>query len=213
MVLPPGSVVLTAPPNIPVERLDEVVQAKARWITSRLRLVRPLEPRATPREFISGESFLYLGRQYRLEVRRNGNDVEVHLERGKFRVSLPSSITASVRSSVVKAALVSWYRRHAQARLTERVVWWARRLGVALPQVLVREQEKRWGSCAPGVVRFNWRIVQAPMKLFDYVVAHEITHLLHDDHGKAFWAQLGRVLPDYETRRAELHQLGALLIW
>jgi len=77
----------------------------------------------------------------------------------------------------------------------------------------VREQEKRWGSCAPGVVRFNWRIVQAPMRLLDYVVAHEIAHLLHGDHGKAFWARLGRVLPDYEVRRAELQTLGTLLIW
>jgi hypothetical protein len=79
--------------------------------------------------------------------------------------------------------------------------------------VLVREQEKRWGSCSRGVVRFNWRIIQAPMRLVDYVVAHEVVHLLHDAHGREFWAALGRLLPDYEARRARLHAEGPRLIW
>jgi hypothetical protein len=109
--------------------------------------------------------------------------------------------------------LTDWYRRHAESRLTERVAWWSSKLEVALPRTLVREQEKRWGSCAPGVVRFNWRIVQAPMRLLDYVVVHELVHVLHDHHGRAFWAALGRVLPDYETRRAELQREGPRYIW
>lgn len=71
-VAPPGQIILTAPRDTPVERLDAVVHAKAKWIASRLRLVRPAEPRPSPREFVGGETFLYLGRQYRLEVRRGG---------------------------------------------------------------------------------------------------------------------------------------------
>lgn len=211
-IVPPGSVVLTAPENTPVERLDEVVHAKARWITSRLRRVQPAEPRPSPREFVSGESFLYLGRQYRLDVRR-GRDVEVRLDHGRFRVEVPAHLTGDARAEAVRAALGEWYRRHAEVQLTQRVAWWARRLDVAEPRMLLREQEKRWGSCAPGVVRFNWRIVQAPMRLLDYVVTHELAHLLHDDHGKDFWAALGRVLPDYEARRAELRSRGPFLVW
>lgn len=212
-VSPPGLVVLTAPPNTPVKRLDEVVHAKARWITSRLRTVQSPEPRPGPREFVSGESFIYLGRQYRLEVRRGGSEIEVHLERGRFRVAVPPSVEVSARAGVIRTALTDWYRRHAESRLTERVAWWSSKLEVALPRTLVREQEKRWGSCAPGVVRFNWRIVQAPMRLLDYVVVHELVHVLHDHHGRAFWAALGRVLPDYETRRAELQREGPRYIW
>ena len=212
-IAPPGLVVLTAPPSTPVEKLDAVVHAKARWITSRLREVRAPEPWPTQREFVSGETFLYLGRQYRLEVCRGGEQGEAHLERGRFRVAVPSSVRPDARPAVIRSSLSDWYRLHAQARLTERVAWWASRLEVALPRTLVREQEKRWGSCAPGVVRFNWRIVQAPMRLVGYVVAHELTHLLHDDHGKVFWARLGRLLPDYESRRVGLQAVGASLIW
>ena len=210
-VAPPGQVILTAPRSTPVERLDAVVQAKAKWIASRLRLVRPAEPKPSPREFVGGESFLYLGRQYCLEVRRGGP--EVRLDRGRLRVSVPGALTGEARAGAIKEALVGWYREHARERLTERTTWWAQRVGLPEPRVLVREQERRWGSCSAGVVRFNWRIIQAPMRLVDYVVAHEVVHLVHDDHGREFWAELGRLLPDYEARRERLRTEGPRLVW
>ncbi len=210
-VAPPGAVILTAPKNIPIERLDDVVHAKAQWITSRLRMVRSPEPKPSPREFVSGESFLYLGRQYRLDVRR-GSRSRVVIEQGRFRVQLPP-LTGHARAQAIRMALVDWYLRHAKARLTERVEWWTAKLQIGEPKVLILEQQRRWGSCAPGVVRFNWRIVQAPMRLLDYVVAHEITHLFHNDHRKEFWAALGRLLPDYEFRRSELRREGARYVW
>lgn len=80
--------------------------------------------------------------------------------------------------------------------------------------MLIRAQDKRWGSCdTAGNLRFNWRIVQAPMALVDYVVAHEIVHLRHPEHTKAFWSSLGVLIPDYEKRRASLRQLGPRLAW
>jgi hypothetical protein len=206
-------VFLTAPQDTPVERLDAVVRAKAGWITSRLRRVRPSEPRPGSREFVSGESFLYLGRQYRLAVHTGGVEPEVRLDHGRLRVGVPRGLAGEAKARAVREALKGWYRGHAQGRLIERTTWWARRVGEPEPRVLVREQERRWGSCSPGVVRFNWRIIQAPMRLVDYVVAHELIHLIHDDHGKDFWAALGRHLPDYEARREQLRTVGPRLIW
>jgi predicted metal-dependent hydrolase len=213
MVAPPGQVLLTAPRDTPVERLDAVVHSKAQWIASRLRRVRPAEPKPSRREFVSGETFLYLGRQYRLAVQRGGVGAEVRLEHGRLRVSVPGAVSGDARAKVVREALEGWYREHARARLSERATWWAQRVGLPEPRVLVREQERRWGSCSPGVVRFNWRIIQAPMRLVDYVVAHELVHLIHDDHGKEFWAALGLLLPDYETRREQLRTTGPRLLW
>jgi hypothetical protein len=75
-------------------------------------------------------------------------------------------------------------------------------------------QTKRWASCdAHGNLRFNWRIIQAPMRLVDYVVAHELAHLRHEDHAKAYWALLGKIMPDYELRRRILGALGARMVW
>jgi hypothetical protein len=80
--------------------------------------------------------------------------------------------------------------------------------------VLVREQRTRWGSAdAKSNLRFNWRIVQAPARLLDYVVAHELVHLLHADHTRDFWATLGRVMPDYEARREKLRVMGRAMVW
>ena len=88
------------------------------------------------------------------------------------------------------------------------------RFGVPEPGVVIRDQQRRWGSCdRRGTLRVNWRIVQAPMRLVDYVVAHELAHLRHQDHSKAFWALLGRAMPDYEPRREALRRMGAKLGW
>jgi predicted metal-dependent hydrolase len=110
--------------------------------------------------------------------------------------------------------LIQWYRERARQRLDARVPIWAERVGVYPVSVLVRAQRTRWGSAdARGNLRFNWRIVQASTRLFDYVVAHELVHLLHPDHTRDFWATLGRLMPDYETRREKLRVIGRAMVW
>jgi predicted metal-dependent hydrolase len=207
-----GRVLLTAPAGVPVERLDRVVRAKAAWIFEKRRKRRDRPAPLPPRELVSGETFLYLGRQYRLRVERRPQEgAEAGLQRGWLVVPL---FAGSESAEQVRSALESWYQIHAARRLPERSGVWAHELGIPAPRVLIREPKKRWGSCdARGTVRFNWRVIQAPMRLVDYVVAHELVHLEHPDHTKAFWATLGRVMPDYEARREALRALGGRLIW
>jgi predicted metal-dependent hydrolase len=214
-VEPAGTLVVTAPDGVTTVKLDTLVHSKAQWVVTRLRAAQKLDaPR--PKSFVSGETFLYLGRQYRLQVVRGGEPGSVALERGRLRVSVSAEAGGgkqAEQAEQVRAALVGWYVEHAKVKLEERVQWWCSKLEVAVPRVLIREQEKRWGSCSPGVVRLNWRIVQAPMGLVDYVVAHEVVHLLHDDHGKAFWSRLGGVMPGYERRRDQLRVAGVGWGW
>ena len=114
----------------------------------------------------------------------------------------------------MRAALVVWFRRHAAMRLPERVAAWRAKAGVELPRVVSSDQQKRWGSCdRNGTIRLNWRIIQAPMRLVDYVVVHELIHLRHRGHGRDYWQALGRVLPDYQRRREDLRQRGISLAW
>ena len=101
---------------------------------------------------------------------------------------------------------------HTRASFAKGAELWAERAGVELGGVIVKDQAKRWGSCDDkGVLRFNWRVVQAPMRLVDYVVAHEVVHVIHRDHTKAFWARLGVIMPDYERREDDLRKLGGRL--
>ncbi|MCR9161682.1 MAG: M48 family metallopeptidase [Nannocystaceae bacterium] len=211
---PVEGVMLTAPANATAERLDEVVRDKAPWIVDRLRLVAESELRADAHEFVSGESFAYLGRHYRLKVKPLNTPGEAKLDRGFLVVPVSRDLDAEGRSASAERALRDWYIEHARQKLPSRVDYWANRIGVEPPQLVVKDQQKRWGSCdQAGTVRLNWKIIQAPMRLADYVVAHEVVHLLHIDHTKAFWARLGQAMPDYDRRKEELRKLGPTLEW
>jgi predicted metal-dependent hydrolase len=222
-VEPGGHVHVKAPAGASMERIQRIVHGKASWIIERRRRQEDMVPEPEPREFVSGETFRYLGRQHRLQV-IEGDGAEdgagaghgagagaVRLERGWLVAVVEPGPGRAAR---VRESLVDWYRGHAGRRLPGRVAAWAPRLGVEPAHVLVREQKRRWGSCdARGIVRLNWRIVQAPARLQDYVVVHELAHLIERDHTRDFWAMVGNVLPDYEARREALRKLGGDLVW
>jgi predicted metal-dependent hydrolase len=213
-VLPTDGVLITAPPRTSVPRLDALVHEKARWIMERLRNKRDIAETRPTREFVSGESYSYLGRQYRLRVVPDAAPAPLALKAGWFHLAVPRGLGEEHRPGYVRAALVDWYQRRARERLPAKVAAWAKKAGVPEPGVLVRDQQKRWASCdASGTIRVNWRILQASPRLLDYVLAHEVVHLVHDDHGAEFWSLLGRIMPDYEDRRRELRRVGARFEW
>lgn len=208
---PGAGVILKAPVGAPMRRLDDVVKTKGPWILQRLVESREIGTGPTPKEFLSGESYSYLGRSYRLRIKRANSVGPTAALHGAFlTVSLPRRDPTDAPRTLVKRAVVAWYRRQAGRRLVERVAVYAERAGLPMPPVLVREQEKRWGSCSSkGELRFNWRVMMAPISLVDYVVAHEVCHLVVPDHSTRFWKLLGTLLPDFEERRAKLRVDGA----
>lgn len=202
-----------APMGTPIGRLDQIVTRKAKWILERQRRVEDLPPAPSPREFVSGETFRYLGRQYRLELDRDPAAAErgVRLIGGKLIVPVSGR---SNEASAVRGKIIAWYLDHAAVIIPARVKAWARSIGVEPRDVLIRNQRKRWGSAdAEGRIRINWRIIQAPLGLLDYVLAHEVVHLKHPDHTRAFWADLGRLMGDYDVRRERLRRLGPEVSW
>lgn len=211
---PVDGVMVTAPVGVAVGKLDQVVKAKAQWIVQHLRLVADGEQAAEPKQFVTGESFAYLGRHYRLRVVPASEVTEARLVQGWLEVGVPARLGEADKRDAVHQAIRAWYLEHAQARLKDRVGFWAAAAGVEVAEVRVRDQQKRWASCDDkGVLRFNWRIIQAPMRLVDYVVAHEVVHVVHADHTKAYWGRLGAVMPDYDRRKEELRRLGGRFGW
>ena len=207
---PGGGVLLLAPEEFSSSRLDAVVKRKAPWIVRRLRGMESNGAPPSPREFVSGESVLYLGRHYRLKV-NPGETGDAKLRGGWLHVPAPAG---AGKRDHVRAALISWLRRHAAERLPERVETWRSKAGVEMPRVVIADQQKRWGSCdRSGTIRLNWRIIQAPMRLVDYVVVHELVHLRHRGHGRDYWQALGWIMPDYEGRREDLRQRGVGWVW
>jgi hypothetical protein len=212
-VEPSGQVVLTAPAVTTVERLDRVVRQKARWIVERTRRAGAVRG-PTTREFVSGETHLYLGKHYRLRVVPAAKAGRVRLLRGWIVVTTSEQFSDAERSSDVRKQLVNWYRSHALNQLRERTHAWSVKLRMQDRNVLIRDPQSRWGSCdKSGTVRFSWRIVQAPSRLIDYVVLHELIHLLHRNHTPKFWSEVGRSIPNYEALRKHLRALGPSLVW
>jgi predicted metal-dependent hydrolase len=211
---PSEGVLVTAPRPTTVERLDRLVHAKGPWVIERLKRRSDLPPAPPAREFVSGESFLYLGRQHRLRLDLGEAPRPLRLVGGWMRLPIPPSLPQDHRASFVRAALLDWYKPRAGRRLRARVKVWASKLQITEPELLLVEPRKRWGSAsASGAVRLNWRIVQAPLTLVDYVVVHELMHVAHPNHTASFWAAIGRVMPDYEERKAKLRQIGPQLEW
>ena len=127
---------------------------------------------------------------------------------------VPNDAADLVRRTAVRSGLCHWYRRHAKRHFPVRARTFAERLGILSPTVIVVDQSKRWGSCdARGRIRLNWRLIMAPMSLVDYVIAHEVCHVLEHNHSRGFWRTLETIMPDYERRIHQLDRLGHLFLW
>ncbi|MBI2910878.1 MAG: M48 family metallopeptidase, partial [Chloroflexi bacterium] len=195
---------VAAPARATNAAIDELVRRRAPWILKRLAALEAVATTAAGRQWTTGETVLYLGQEYALrvdaispvatpEVSLNGRCLKVRLPAGEGEESALSPEGEGVsrqedRRTAVAEMVEAWYRWEATRLLGERVAAYAPLLGVKPGRVVVRHQERRWGSCAPdGTLRFNWRLILAPPPILDYVVVHELCHLLHLNHGPQFW--------------------------
>lgn len=205
-VKPDGAVIARAPASLSAGRIDHLIAQKAAWISAK----RNPASTATHREFRSGESIALFGRHLRLRITENARLRSARVEpSGRWlRIEVPKQTPARRRVSI-RRALIRWYRDQAAEKLPTRITRFARQLGIPAPRLLIRDQLRRWASCAPdGTLRFNWRLAMAPLSLVDYVIAHELCHLRHPNHSTHFWSALRALQPDYPKRRAELAQAG-----
>ena len=200
-VHPDSRVLVRAPLGCPEALITERVQKRAGWISRQLAEFERYRPRTPARQYVNGESHLYLGRQYRLKL-MPGDPAGVKLARGQLLVSLPGD----PEPERVKAVLHRWYLGRARAVFSE--VLDARLIhlkGVNHPHLIVRAMLSRWGSLSPaGTMTLNVNMVRAPRSCIEYVVAHELCHTRHRDHDARFFKLLDRVMPDWESRKRKL---------
>lgn len=204
-------VLVAAPVETPSQQIADVVRKRAGWIirTASDSVLSPVR-----KQLVSGESLPYLGRQVRLFVEPSDiRKVGVLFSHWSFKVELPYRLNGDERRLLIANALEGWYRCRAKVRLTDRIKRWVPMIGREPKDILIRNQRQRWGSCSPdGTLRFNWRVVQLEPSLIDYVVVHELAHLLVRTHSGQFWDTVGRVMPDYRLRRQRLKEAGARVV-
>ena len=199
------------PEYVEDERVAAFLQKKRPWIRSKVAEIQLLPPHRT-KELVSGESFPYLGRHYRLKI-QEGHQVGVSLSGGYLKATIRPNEQGEHRTLKIQQYLQNWYRNKAQERLKEKTERYAKQIGVSPAAVSVRNFKSRWGSCdKKGQVVFNWNIIKAPHSVVDYVVVHELCHLIHPNHSKEFWQVVGRFDSNYLEHRQWLKIKGAGLL-
>lgn len=203
VVTPELEVEVYAPRTATDDQVRAAVTQKGFWIIRKLEKQTAFHPLPTPRQYISGETLVYLGRQYRLRV-ETGAAQPAKL-RGRH---LTVQVADSANRRDVRRAVDTWYRERSRqtiGRYLEKCQVITRRHGVPAPKLMIRSMRRRWGSCSPaGKITINLKLVRVPVHCIEYVIIHELCHLKHHNHSKAFYSLLTRCLPDWRQRKAEL---------
>lgn len=204
-----GEVTVRAPASVGDVELDQIVQARRYRIRKAQAELRELNASRVLREFRNGETFLYLGRSYRLSL-VVGQVQPLVLKDGRF--TLRRDLVEGGGGAQAFGAFRDYYVRRGLERLGQRVAYFAPKVGVAVARVDVRELGNRWASCtSTGNLAFHWKCMMAPLTIIDYVVVHELCHLLHNDHSEAFWNEVDKVIPESRARKEWLRVHGAML--
>jgi predicted metal-dependent hydrolase len=210
-VHPDQSVRVKAPLRLSLSRILDRVEQRGAWIVRQQRRFAELPPPRPAREYVSGESYRYLGRQYRLKVTQAEQE-GVRLYRERLEVGL----TDPDDRARVQALLRAWYRRRAEQVFRERFEVCRKHVaafGIDHPGgFTLRRMRKRWGSCSrDGRILLNTQLVGAPQACIDYVIVHELCHVVQHNHSAAFYALLSDCMPDWRERQRVLqNNLGAL---
>jgi predicted metal-dependent hydrolase len=188
---------VSAPATMAVSRIEALVRESERWI---LRKIAEWSMRQVPPvEWRDGAPLYFLGEVVTLRLAQ-GTRSGAQLVAGELRVASRDASAEEIRRVVVR-----WYKRAAREWLAERTRHLALRANIEPPGFRVSSAMARWGSCnSRREVRLAWRLVKAPLNLIDYVICHELAHLRHMNHSRAFWAEVARQCPDYARLRAEL---------
>ncbi len=196
-----ASLVLRAPAAVSRERVERFVESKRDWVYRKLAEKEAVVGPPIVKQFVDGEGFAYLGRNYRLKI--DGEADVVRLEQGRFRMS-PDVAAASGAE-----AMRRWYTRAGEQWLRRRVEPWAKRMGASGIEVAVRDLGYRWGSTkGSSHINIHWATLQLAPSLIDYVVVHELAHLKELNHTDRYWSEVSRAMPDYERRRQDLLTAG-----
>lgn len=204
-VTPEMDVLVKAPVETSVEIVKEKVRKKAPWIIKQQSFFLSFQPKTPLRKYVSGETHLYLGKQYRLQI-QIGNEESVKLK-GKF-----IEVTASEKSRA-KDLLNNWYLQHARTKfhvIAQPLIDKFKKYKVVPSSIVLREMPTRWGSCTPkGKIILNPELIKAPKACIEYVIIHELCHLIHHDHTQKFIDLQTKEMKDWEKWKMKLERLLA----
>ncbi|MCC5982631.1 MAG: M48 family metallopeptidase [Oceanicaulis sp.] len=210
-VYPDGRVEIEAPAGKTREQIQKAAQRRARWVFEHRSAALQARELATRREYVSGETHFYLGRRHKLIVTATPQKTSsVKLMRGRIEVVVPVADPAAVRRR-----LNEWYRQRADDYFSRKLSEWSSSLPWvrSQPEMRLISMKTQWGSCSPeGRVHLNPALIRAPRHCIEYVVLHELCHLVEHNHSKKFYTLLDRHMPQWSQAKSELDGLAELIL-
>ena len=202
---------IRVPNRVRDRKIVEILETKERWIKNKV--IQLQNQRITnKREFISGESFSLFGRNLYLKVLEGGK-VGTQLIDDYLITTVRTSEIGDLRKSRIKTYLERWYIHEAYQKLEEKVMRYSKIIRVSPREIKVRNYKTRWGSCDnKGRLTFNFHLIKAPHEIVDYVVIHELCHMIQPNHSKFFWNEVARFDPSFKNHKKWLKLNGADLM-
>jgi predicted metal-dependent hydrolase len=200
-----GTVTVIAPENLTDQEIEDVLKKKAYRIYKALAEWEVTNTAKVDREYVNGQSFMYLGRNYRLEIVNDDQEKPLILKNGYFLLRKKDKAKAN---QIFK----EFYKEKGYPKIVERVERYKKKIDVNPKQIRIMELKNRWASCSEkGNLNFHWKCIMAPPDVLSYIVAHELVHLVHKNHTKAFWNEIDKVVPDFQRHIEWLRLNGAAM--
>jgi predicted metal-dependent hydrolase len=199
-----GSVSVLVPEKLTDRQVENLLESKRKWIYRSLAEWQDLNAQKVHRDYVNGEGFRYLGRSYRLKLVPDLSE-PLMLKDGYFCLR-----TKNGSVSEADAAFRAFYRDKGAVRIPPRIEYFKGKMGVEPKAIKVIDLKHRWASCTPGAnLNFHWKCMMAPLTVLDYIIVHELAHLIHPNHSQAFWNEVDKVMPDFQDRKEWLRMNGA----
>ena len=207
---------ISAPKSVSARQLKELLREKEDWILEHWQRQSERQ-NLLKKVYVSGEKFLYKGQALELRFKQDKlktKTPEVRMERQVLWVILPCDFSLNSEGQIVIPQLIAgWYKNEARKLFKQKLDQQALRMGVSYQAFRLKDQKTRWGSCSSrGNINLNWRIVMAPEKIIDYLVIHELAHLIYPNHSAEFWQRVGEFMPDYRSCKSWLREHGSELV-
>ena len=200
-----AGLVIHAPKRISQSQLEDIIVQKADWVLRKLASVTA--NRIPEIQWQHGEQLLFLGNAITLTIEHNARSKAVEYEPGVLQLAMPNQDEMLIARKVVQ-----WYKKQAITDFTRRLEIFSSKLGVKFTSLTLSNAASRWGSCnSKKEIRLNWRLLQAPPHIINYVVCHELAHIKEMNHSAKFWATVASIFPDYKSAEKELKAISPQL--
>lgn len=207
-IVSPEVLDILAPQNHPIDQILAVIHQKEGWLIKHLNQIEKLSQIPLNKSLSEGSEILFFGKPHKIRIYTASLIDHIDLDEEDIHIYLKDQVSPEY----IKTLLKKFYINSAKHLLTERTRYWSALMGVYPQRLRIKEQKTRWGSCSmTGTINYNWQIIMAPPTVIDYLVVHELAHMLIPNHSEKFWQVVSQYIPNHLIYRKWLKDHGMLM--